>query len=407
MNKKTCIAFILTPLILLSSLYVWQATQRARQPQQRLQPKPQQRVHLEEGSFQTLPGWGHGDLHPSLQTLLASCRVFLHQTPNRKVGSSAISVKAQDWYPACRAALTLKNPTTVQVRSFFEKWFKPFEFYHRKPVKGLFTGYYSPAFAGSLSKTPYYSVPIYGLPKNLVTAHLERFHAATRRHRTIIGRVDAHELHPYFTHAQIDQGALKGIAPVLAWVHSPMDRLILSIEGSGLIKTTQGTTLSLAYAGENGAPYTAIARVLIDRGIMTKDNASMQRITAYFNQHPEKMNEVLYKNQSFVFFRVLKQPASLGAQGIGLTTGYSLAVDRRWVPLGTPIWLNTTRPAASGEKQVSMQRLMIAQDTGGAIRGPVRGDVYWGEGSRADAIAGRMKNFGRYWLLLPKTIQWA
>ena len=162
-----------------------------------------------------------------------------------------------------------------------------------------------------------------------------------------------------------------------------------------------GGNLYVGYSAENGAPYTAIAKVLIDKGVMTKDNASMQHIRKYLESHPSQIDNVLNKNKSFVFFKAQKAKDALGSQGVPLTPGYSLAIDKKWVPMGAPIWLNTTSPDKKAEKDNKFQRLMVAQDTGGAIKGMVRGDVYWGAGEKATTIAGMMKNKGHYWLLLP------
>ena len=159
----------------------------------------------------------------------------------------------------------------------------------------------------------------------------------------------------------------------------------------------------MGYDAQNGQPYTAIAGVLIKEGTMTRDNASMQGIKRYLEAHPQQMHRVLNQNKSFVFFRKMAQNVALGSQGVSLTPGYSLAIDREWIPMGTPLWLNTTRPDSNNpDKTKPMKRLMIAQDTGGAIRGKIRGDVFWGGGDRATSIAGHMKNSGHYWLLLPR-----
>ena len=358
-------------------------------------------VHIHEVSFADLPGWQDADVRVSFDAFKNSCAVFLKQDPERLVGSQFITMRAKQWYPACRAAQEIQKPTLENVHDFFQKWFKPFRFCNSQFIKGLFTGYYSPMYKGSLVKTSYYSVPLYGLPKQLITANLEHFDKSLQ-HKKIVGRVVGQKLVPFYTRKQIDEGALDGVAPVIAWVHSPLDRLTLGIEGSGTIQLTDGSKLMLGYAGENGAKYTAIAKVLIDQGIFNYHNASMQKIKAYLNKHPEKMYHVLHKNESFVFFTVLKKTEALGAQGIALTAGHSMAVDRHWVPMGAPLWLNTTAPGIHGNKQQELKRLMIAQDTGGAIRGPVRGDFYWGSSEDAGSYAGKMKNHGYYWLLLPK-----
>jgi membrane-bound lytic murein transglycosylase A len=360
------------------------------------------KVSLKEALFSDLPGWKNANVLQSLRTFQVSCRVFLKQDPEQPVGSDSVDLRAKDWYPACHAALSSTEMTHQAAKIFFQTWFRPVEFNNGKPITGLFTGYYLPAMDGRLSKTKKYNTPIYGLPSDLVSARLTDFKSDLPK-QTLVGRVAKGRLIPYYTRKMIDQGAISKVAPVLAWVNSSFERLVLEIEGSGVVVLPNGKPLFLGYAGQNGAPYTAIGRVLIDQGVMTRDNASMQRIRAYLEKTPSEMQNVLNKNESFVFFRALNQAGALGSQGTLLTDGYSLAVDRSWVPMGVPLWLNTTRPDRTTNKTHPFKRLMIAQDTGGAIRGPVRGDIYWGAGEKATAIAGKMKDQGRYWLLLPST----
>lgn len=363
-------------------------------------PVPPQ-LTLQVSTFEKLPGWDEASLKKSLSAFQISCKTFLRQDPEREAGSQCIPLKIKDWHPACREALTLHEVSETRARHFFQKWFKPVEFYHKDSVHGLFTGYYLPLLHGSLTKTDEYHVPIYGLPSNLVTINLGAF-SPDLANRRIVARIDNNRVLPFYTREEINQGKLKNKAPVLVWTNSYVEQIFLEIEGSGIIQLPNGDYLYLGYAGENGATYTSIAKVLIDRGILTKDNASMQKIRAYLKAHPKEIMPVINRNKSFVFFQILNDTAALGAQGVMLTPGYSLAVDRKWIPLGTPLWLDTTRPNQNSNQQKKLQRLMIAQDTGGAIRGIVRGDVFWGAGDRATYIAGHMKNSGRYWLLLPR-----
>lgn len=363
------------------------------------QMKPET-ITLKQASFNNLPGWDKADIKKSLSTFQISCRTFLRMDPERPVGSQQIPMKAKDWQETCRAAMAVTPLTEASARQFFQKWFKPVEFYNNKPINGLFTGYYLPWFRGSLTQTAEYNTPIYGLPNNIVTVNLDDF-GSDFPNRRLVARVEKNKVLPFHHRKEINKGALKNTAPVLVWVRSHIDRLFLEIQGSGTIELPNGELINLGYAGENGAPYTPVGRVLVDKGIMTKETASMQGIRAYLEAHPEEILPVLNQNKSFVFFRILDRSAALGAQGVTLTPGYSLAVDRKWIPLGTPLWLNTTRPSSVTEKPKTLQRLMVAQDTGGAIRGIVRGDVFWGAGDNATFIAGNMKNAGHYWLLLP------
>ena len=373
----------------LSGIYFWQIKHA------------QLDLHLKKTSFHYLPGWDEADTIESLRAFNVSCKIFLKQKPDTSVGSPYIPLTAADWIPACRAALLVDPASSHEAKAFFEHWFEPVEFFNRKPVQGLFTGYYLPLLHGSLNKTKRYHVPLYRTPNNAVTIDLGLFDS-TLANRRWVGRLEGSKIVPFYTREEINQGVIANHASVIVWVDSEIDRLFLEIQGSGIVELEDGSRIYVGYASQNGAPYTAIGRVLIQKGVMTKENASMQGIRAYLESHPEEMTAVLNQNKSFIFFDKLPGDAAEGVQRIVLTPGYSLAVDRRWVPIGTPIWLNTTRPDPLNDHQIVLQRLMIAQDTGGAIRGEVRGDVFWGAGERATAIAGKMKNLGYYWLLLPK-----
>ena len=339
-------------------------------------------IALMKVSFHSLPGWDNADVKKSLQAFQTSCDTFLKQSPKHPVGSAHIKLQAKDWHPACKAALLVDSNSEEKARNFFETWFHPIEFKPKNSAKGLFTGYYTPQLKGSLTRTKEFNTPIYGLPKSLTWS--------------------SHGKKRYYTREQIDEGMIKKKAPVLAWIKDPIERLFLEIEGAGVIQLNSGKKVYLGYAGENGAPYTSIGKVLINRGIMNKDNASKAAITRYLKNHPQKMNPILHKNKSFVFFQRVDEPIALGAQGTALTPGYSLAIDKKWIPLGAPLWLNSKQPDVAKDTEKRLQRLMIAQDTGGAIRGLMRGDVYWGSGKRATFLGEHMKNQGRYWLLLPK-----
>lgn len=356
-------------------------------------------------SWKRVPGFNHGDVTLSLKAFQHSCKTFLRQRPDNDIGTDALPLKAGDWKDACQAANKLDHPSSKTIRRFFKTWFKPVTFYENdKPTKGLFTGYYLPTLKGSLTKTEQFNIPIYSVPRNLIVLDLGQF-SSKLKNKTIIARIEKDKILPYHTRAEINQGKIKDKAKVIAWVDSRIDRLFLDIQGSGVIELPDGKLMYINYQQENGRSYTALAQVFIDKGLMTRDNASMQRIRAYLKKHPKRMNEFLHQNESFVFYRQLKDDNISGAQGVTLTSGYSLAVDRKWIPLGTPLWLSTTHPDKNDPNQERlMQRLMVAQDTGGAIKGKVRGDVYWGGGEEAYSIAGHMKNHGRYWLLIPKQV---
>jgi membrane-bound lytic murein transglycosylase A len=307
----------------------------------------------------------------------------------------------------CAEAARLPAHDEARARAFFTERFRPYRAANNAEPRGLFTGYYEIELRGSRTRSARYSVPIYGLPKDLVTADLKEFDPSLSG-KIIIGRVAAGKFHPYPDRAAIESMGLGGNAPVLAWADDAVDVFFLHIQGSGLIRMDSGESVRVGYAAKNGQPYRAVGRVLVERGALAKKDVSMQSIRAWLAANPSEADAVMATNPSYVFFRELpKGPGGVardgpdGAMGVTLTAGRSLAVDRRFMPLGAPVWLDAQNP---DRPEVRTRRLVVAQDTGGAITGPVRGDVFWGTGHDAAERSGRMREFGSYYLLLPRTI---
>ncbi|MDP3704663.1 MAG: murein transglycosylase A [Legionellaceae bacterium] len=365
-------------------------------------PAPKHGLALKPGTYQQLPGWGSTNLKQSLLALRVSCHAFSRQDPNSVVGSRYIPLKAKDWAPACNAATQIDENSNDEIQLFFQTWFKPVEFQQGRPIHGLFTGYYLPSLQGSLTKSEHFSVPIYAVPPSLVTANLSSF-SSNLPHHKIVGHVVAKKVVPFYTREAIDHGVISDSTPVLAWVNNSIDRLILETEGSGFVELKEGGQLAIGFAADNGAKYRSIASILIKKGSMNKDQASMSHIRSYFKKHPAQLRPVINQNKSFVFFRQLPQNTVVGSQGVPISPGYTLAVDRQWIPMGVPLWLTTTIQDVTTNTPKAFNRLMIAQDTGGSIRGMVRGDIYWGAGEKAKTIATKISSSGHYWLLLPKT----
>lgn len=326
--------------------------------------------------FHELPNWEKAQVLKSFYAFRASCRVWSNMPPDHRVGSAAIPMKAKDWLPVCEQAENLPDDLSeLEAKRFFETYFAA---YHWKSAqKGRFTGYYAPVFKGSLVKTKEYSSPVYAPPVKQTQHH--------------------------YTRGQIYNGVLKDRAKVIAWLKSPIDEMALEIEGSGVIDLGKKEQIFVSYHSENGHKYRSIAQLLINSGILKRSNASMTKIKAYFAKHPGLIHQFAIKNPSFVFFNKYPNHAFPGAQGAELTPKYSMAVDRRYIPLGTPLFLSTEHPIDTAGTTKALHRVMIAQDTGGAIRGPIRGDIYWGVGERATKIASMMSHQGDYWLLLPRT----
>jgi membrane-bound lytic murein transglycosylase A len=306
-------------------------------------------------------------------------------------------------------------------RRFFQTQFRPYQVVGGGDPEGLFTGYFEPQLQGARQQSARFSEPLHRRPPELVRVDLSAFSGDLSE--TIYGTVKGQQLVPYATRKEIDNGALAGRGLALAWVDDPIDKFFLQIQGSGRVLLPDSTVLRVGYDGENGHPYRAIGRDLIAMGEVPREEMSMQAIRAWMEAHPDRRDALMYRNPSYIFFRSLGtlDPGlgPLGAQGVALTPEYSLAVDPRYIPYGAPLWLQTRRPAFPDTAQqdtptqdtpmqevpgVPMRRLMIAQDTGGAIRGAVRGDVFWGAGDRARSIAGRMQHAGRYAVLLPAAL---
>jgi membrane-bound lytic murein transglycosylase A len=323
---------------------------------------------------------------------------------DRPVGRQGLAGTVADWRPACDAAARLSSGAAAGARKALEEHLRPVAVANHEEPQGLFTGYYEASLRGSRRRHGRYDVPLYLRPPELVAVDLGRFREALRGQR-IAGRVHGGELVPFAGRAEIDAGVLAGRGLELLWADDPVDVFFLEIQGSGRVELDTGEVLRVGYAAQNGHPYFAIGRALVERGALTSEEVSMQAIRRWLGENPAEAREVMQLNASYVFFHELSQSGPVGAQGVVLTPGRSLAVDPLFVPMGVPLWLDATAPeawVAGGER--ALRRLVVAQDTGGAIRGPVRGDVFWGHGEEAAEVAGRMRHSGRYWMLLPRGV---
>ena len=383
-------------------------------------PKPPA-FSLKPASFADLPGWQQDSMAEALPALRASCPRLLAQKTRPGPDGFALFGPIEAWQPFCDGLAGLAPNDTAGLRHLIETEMQPVQVLGDGKPEGLFTGYYEPSLQGSRQRRPGYDVPIYGLPPDLVQVDLGQFRSEWRGQRTA-GRVQNGFLRPYDDRAGIEAGKLEGKAPVLAWAADPVAAFFLQIQGSGRIELAEGGLLRVGFAGQNGHPYTAIGRVLIERGALAREEVTMPRLKQWLAENPTEAPALLRENKSFVFFREIAPSANtatartvgaqpdgpLGAQGLPLSPGRSLAVDRTHLAMGLPVWLAASRPGNGSHPgngaDLPLNRLMLAQDTGGAIRGGVRGDVFWGHGLEAEAIAGAMKHAGRYWLLLPRAV---
>ncbi len=363
-----------------------------------------QPLQLKATSFRKLPGWRQANLTKSLIALQYSCQRFLNSKQPLHFATQTVPLKFAAWEKVCVAASNQVIINKKTSRAFFQHWFQPYRMQTADTNQALFTGYYLPEIHASLHKHGKYTIPIYARPKNLIAVNLGLFNTNLQG-QSLVGKIKNGRLIPYNTPRDaINFGALKGKAKILMWTNSRTDRFFLGIQGSGVAVLPNGKKLLLGYAAQNGSPYTAIGKILIQTKQISKDKMSMQAIRTWLRRNPGKAQVLFEKNASFIFFRIMKQNHVKGTENVPLTAGYSIAVDNNIVPLGVPIWLTTTLPQHHSDKHpVKLQRLMMAQDTGGAIRGPLRADIYWGAGNKAAFIAGHMKNNGQMWMLLPKS----
>ena len=349
---------------------------------------------LKPASFRDLPGWNKDNQEQALAAFSYSCDRILKRDPAKTFGPDGIGGTYGDWQNACR------DLPATNVRAFFETYFQPYQATMAgKRKDGLFTGYYEPALRGSHSRHGPYQTPLYKRPDDLVMVDLGEFRDELKGQR-IAGRVKGAHLKPYEDRAAIEHGAWPHNDEILVWVDDPVGAFFLHIQGSGRINMDDGSVMRVGYDGQNGHPYYAIGRELIKRGELDKDTVSLQTIRAWLEAHPDQAEEIMNTNASYVFFKELTGSGPLGGEGVPLTPERSLAVDRSKMPYGVPVWVDLEAPTPD---ETAIRRLMIAQDTGGAIRGAVRGDVFWGAGKRAEYLAGHMKAEGRMWILLPKT----
>ena len=351
-------------------------------------------------SFSALADWPDDSLGEAVHPLLVSCSALLKKPADTPLGELAFAGTIADWRAPCEGAASMSTGAD-EARQFFETWFTPLAIEGGGSEQGLFTGYFVPLVDGSLLRGDGYDIPLHARPPDLVSVDLGQFRPSLKGER-IAGRVENGRLHPYVDRAAITTGALKKHKLELVWLKDPVDAFFMQVQGSGLIRLPKGDVIRVGYAGQNGHAYTSIGKVLVERGELALEEVSMQSIRSWLETHPNERDALLNTNASYVFFTRQSGDGAIGTQGVALTPGRSLAVDRQYIPLGVPVWLEA-EPEDERETEQSLRRLLIAQDTGGAIRGAVRGDVFWGAGGEAGEIAGKMRHKGRYFVLVPKT----
>ena len=340
---------------------------------------------LRQANWQDLPEWQDENPGQAWEAMLTSCRAL---------------AKQDAWREVCAAAESIKEPDRETARRFFELHLTPFQLTNADGgEEGLVTGYYEPLLKGSRKRSARYRFPVFGVPDDMLVLDLTEVYPELKGMR-LRGRLDGRRIVPYYDRAQIEQGRGALTGKEIVWVEDVIELFFLQIQGSGRVQLEDGSTLRVGYADQNGHPYRSVGRWLVDRGELPLEKASLQGIQTWARQNPARLTEMLNHNASYVFFRELPADLAgpLGAMGIPITARRSVAIDPRFVPLGAPVYIATTWPNTTKP----LNRLALAQDTGGAIRGAIRADYFWGFGAEAAREAGRMRQPLRMWVLLPK-----
>lgn len=337
-------------------------------------------------SWTKIPDWQRDNLAEAWPAMQSQC--------------PRMTRKSADWEPICESVAALQNPTTAEVRAFLEQHFKPHRVHGKNgKLDGLITGYYEPILDGSRTRTDKFRYPIYSQPEDMLIIELADIYPKLKGMR-LRGRIDGNRVLPYWSREEIDGAGQPLAGQEIVWIDDPYGSFFTQIQGSGRVRLQDGSMVGVGYANQNGHPYVAVGKKLVEIGALPLEQVSLFTIKKWLRENPERAPEILNANPSYVFFE-LRDSVDEGPRGslnVPLTSERSIAVDRRVIPLGTPVWLQTTLPDGS-----SFERLMFAQDTGGAITGPVRADVFFGIGDRAEQLAGEMKQRGQMFALLPKT----
>lgn len=351
-------------------------------------PAPPAAIRFVPSAFSALPGWERDDLRAAWPAFMSSC---------------AVLAKRAEWKEPCGVARQVNANDEKAIRLFFESFFEPQQVIAPDGAdNGLVTGYYEPLLRGARKKGGPYQTPLYKVPDDLLTVELASVYPELKGMR-LRGRLQGKKVVPYSTRAEIERASFTG--KELLWVDDSVEAFFLQVQGSGRVQLTDTQeTVRVAYADQNGHPYKSIGRYLVDKGELTLEQASAQGIKAWIAGHPTRQSELFNANPSYVFFKEEKLPdpkvGPKGALGVPLTPQRSVAIDASQLPLGAPVFLSTTQP----NSDIPLQRLVMAQDTGGAIRGAIRVDYFFGFGTEAAESAGRMKQRGNVWVLMPKQV---
>jgi membrane-bound lytic murein transglycosylase A len=354
-------------------------------------------------SWADVPGWNDDDQLAAYQTFRTSCRSIAAQHEATS-DARALGTSLRD---PCRLARATEISDGAKARGFFEANFTPVKISRLGEDDGFVTGYYEPVVQGSRTQTDVYNVPVYSRPSNLFVKGYSQASPDLPNKGPVYRKIGRRKLVPYYDRGEIEDGMLAGRGIEICWLKNPTDLLFAQIQGSARVRLEDGSTVRINYDSYNGYPYTAVGRVLIDRGIVPREEMSMQRIRDWMEANPDGAKDVRRQNRSYIFFREVQlseKDEAIGAQGVQLTPGRSIAVDKALHVYGTPFFIAGELPIESDKAKTPFRRLMIAQDTGSAITGPARADLYFGAGPDAGRIAGRLKSNIRFVMLVPKSL---
>jgi membrane-bound lytic murein transglycosylase A len=354
-------------------------------------------------AWSDIVGWSEDDHLQAYQAFRASCRpIAAQQGP--PADPKALGTSLRD---PCRTAKALDITDGAKARAFFEEHFLPLRISRLGEGEGFVTGYYEPIIDGSRTQTDVYTVPVYRRPSNLFVRGAKQSSSGLPNKGQVFRKIGRRKLVPYYDRAEIEDGAIAGRGLEICWLKDQTDLLFTQIQGSARVRLEDGSTLRINYDAHNGYPYTPVGRILIDRNIIPKDQMSMQKIREWMEQNPDGAKELRRQNRSYVFFREVQlsdKDEAVGAQGVPLTPGRSIAVDKALHVYGTPFFIEGELPIESEQSKTPFRRLMIAQDTGSAIVGPARADLYFGAGADAGKVSGRLRHNMRFVILIPKSL---
>jgi membrane-bound lytic murein transglycosylase A len=379
-------------------------------PSARHVPYPRLAWPLEISGSQYVPvawadigGWSEDDHLQAYRAFRLSCRPIAAQR-SLPADPKALGVSLRD---PCRAAKALDISNAAKARAFFEEHFLPLRISRLGEDDGFVTGYYEPVIDGSRTQTDVYTVPVYRRPSNLFVRGVKQSASGLPNKGQVFRKIGRRKLVPYYDRAEIEDGAIAGRGLEICWLKDQTDLLFTQIQGSARVRLEDGSTIRINYDAHNGYLYTPVGRILIDRGIIPKEQMSMQKIREWMDQNPDGAKELRRQNRSYVFFREVQlsdKDEAVGAQGVPLTPGRSIAVDKALHVYGTPFFIEGALPIDSEQSKTPFHRLMIAQDTGSAIVGPARADLYFGAGAEAGRVSGRLRHNMRFVMLVPKSL---